>query len=252
MVKIGIVIQGPTTLYKDILNHYENCKPVVWSTWENEPDENIQAIKNSSMEILLNIKPEDTGHWNCNLQCVSSLNGIKYLKNKYPDIDRFIKIRSDLIISPVDELKKSVNSSLDSSAICTMGYFAAFPFTLVPDYFMMDFMIAGRFDSLVKFFSASGADIIGKPFPEKGFETNYFNSPVYIKSNLKKLKQRLFFIKWDQMSFYFLRDRYNSSNYRITSGYLVNEPSIKESLKYFFWIYPKSKVKKILGRQPHD
>jgi hypothetical protein len=108
-------------------------------------------------------------------------------------------------------------------------------------------MIAGNFNALVKFFTVPDTSMVGKPFPEKWFETNYFKSPVYVKSNLKTLKKEFFFLKWDKLSFYFLRERYNSANYRFKNDYLINKPSIKETIKYFLWVYPKSKIKRLLN-----
>ena len=44
----GIVIQGPTNYYKQIIPIYENIPNVVWSTWDGEPEENILFIKNAT------------------------------------------------------------------------------------------------------------------------------------------------------------------------------------------------------------
>jgi hypothetical protein len=51
----GIVIQGPTTYYKETIEKYKNISNVVWSTWEDEPVTNLNYIKEHIPLILKQI-----------------------------------------------------------------------------------------------------------------------------------------------------------------------------------------------------
>ena len=41
----GVVIQGSTGYVNEVIDLYEGIPNVVFSTWEDEPEENIQLIK---------------------------------------------------------------------------------------------------------------------------------------------------------------------------------------------------------------
>ena len=88
----GIVIQGPTNYYEQVISCYKDISNVVWSTWIDEPKNNIDHIKNSGIEVILNEKPTIPSFLNVNFQAISTYNGVKYLENK--GITEVLKIRS--------------------------------------------------------------------------------------------------------------------------------------------------------------
>jgi len=92
----GIVIQGPTNYYKEVIECYKDIPNVVWSTWDDEPLENIEYIKNH-IPMVLNQKPSYWGHLNVNMQTISTMGGVNYLKEK--GINEILKVRGDIIIT---------------------------------------------------------------------------------------------------------------------------------------------------------
>ena len=94
----GIVIQGPTNYYKEIVECYKNIPNVVWSTWDDEPSENIEYI-GKYIPVILNKKPLFPGYLNVNMQTVSTMGGISYLKEK--GINEILKVRGDIIITNI-------------------------------------------------------------------------------------------------------------------------------------------------------
>jgi len=96
---ITILIQGPTKYYTNILDNIFNLKyNIIWSTFEDEPQENIKQIS-KNCELILNPKPVINGYGNINLQTQSTINGIKKTKD-----DLILKIRSDIIVSDYNRL----------------------------------------------------------------------------------------------------------------------------------------------------
>ena len=94
----GIVIQGPTNYYKEVLKSYKNVPNIVWSTWDDEPLENIEYIK-KYIPVVLNKKPSFSGHLNINMQTISTIGGVNYLKEK--GINEILKVRGDVIITDI-------------------------------------------------------------------------------------------------------------------------------------------------------
>ena len=97
----GIVIQGPTTYYKEIINKYKDIPNIVWSTWEDEPIENLNYIE-KHIPLILNKKPNINGYLNINLQNITTLSGISYLINQ--GVEEILKLRGDIIISDPNKL----------------------------------------------------------------------------------------------------------------------------------------------------
>ena len=97
----GIVIQGPTNYYKKIIEHYKHIPNIVWSTWEDEPIDNLKYIENH-IPLIVNKKPSFPGYLNINLQVLSTFSGIEYLANN--NITEILKIRGDIIVSDIDKL----------------------------------------------------------------------------------------------------------------------------------------------------
>lgn len=102
--KTGIAIQGPTTYYKEISEFYKAFDvPVVFTTWKNEPAENVLYIERSGIHVELIDIPKYTGYLNVNLQNASSAHGLKYLKDTQ-HIQHALKIRSDSFIFGLEHL----------------------------------------------------------------------------------------------------------------------------------------------------
>ena len=80
--EVGFVIQGPTTFCREVVACYSELPYLVWSTWEDEPSNNLTFIQ-TNMDLLVNEIPViGGGFWNIHMQCISTYEGIKYLKNK--------------------------------------------------------------------------------------------------------------------------------------------------------------------------
>lgn len=88
---VGIVIQGPTNNYETVLSNLDQSFSYVWSTWDNEPIENIKAIA-KKVPIILNTTPSFKGYNNINLQCMSSEAGIRAINKPW-----IVKVRGDLL-----------------------------------------------------------------------------------------------------------------------------------------------------------
>lgn len=96
-----MVIQGQTTYCKEMVQLYKNVTNVVWSTWEDEPEENLKIIS-SNMPVIVNSKPKYSGHLNINLQVVSTFAGVEYLKEK--NVTEILKLRGDIRVSDITKL----------------------------------------------------------------------------------------------------------------------------------------------------
>lgn len=105
---VGIVIQGPTNYYRQVLDNIDNNFEYIWSTWDDEPLENLVEIS-KRMKIVLNKKPSFSGLRNINLQCISSEEGIRAISKPW-----VIKVRSDLLWTGQSDLIKIVFTDMIS------------------------------------------------------------------------------------------------------------------------------------------
>lgn len=96
----GIVIQGSTNYWNQIIHSYKGFPNVVWSTWDDEPIENINNIK-QYVDVIQHPKPKNFGYLNVNLQSFSTYKGLEYLKTL--GVTEALKIRSDI---RANDLKK--------------------------------------------------------------------------------------------------------------------------------------------------
>ena len=78
----GIIIQGPTNYCKEIIDCYVDIPNVVFSTWNDEPKENIDYLKSKGMDVIQSSKPTFSGYLNINYQTLSTFAGIQYLEDK--------------------------------------------------------------------------------------------------------------------------------------------------------------------------
>lgn len=102
----GIIIQGPTNYCKQVIPCYKDIPNVVWSTWVDEPVENIEFIK-QYVDVVLNEKPTIPSYLNINFQTHSTYNGAKYLENK--GVTEILKIRGDVLVNDLNSFLKLLN-----------------------------------------------------------------------------------------------------------------------------------------------
>jgi len=113
----GVVIQGSTGYVNEVIDLYEGIPNVVFSTWKDEPEENIQLIKSKGIEVIQSPKPLVSGNFNVNLQTLSTFAGVQYLKDK--GVTEILKIRNDLKPNNVKLLLDILKGkSLSFLAIC--------------------------------------------------------------------------------------------------------------------------------------
>ena len=93
----GIIIQGPTNYSAHIVDSYKGIDNVVWSTWSDEPQDNIELIKSKGIEVVQIDKPTIAGYINVNFQTLSTYAGIDYLKSK--GVIEGLKVRGDMKIN---------------------------------------------------------------------------------------------------------------------------------------------------------
>jgi hypothetical protein len=133
----GIVIQGPTTYYKEAIEKYKDIPNVVWSTWEDEPIANLKYIE-QNIPLVLNKKPSFNGYLNINLQNTTTVSGISYLMDK--NVDEILKIRGDIIINnPVKLLSILKGRKMSFLQICKEGARQDIYYELVYPHFSHDY-----------------------------------------------------------------------------------------------------------------
>jgi hypothetical protein len=93
-----LVIQGPTTYYKEVSDYYKNYQ-CIWSTWDSEPEENLEYLSKLDNVVLIvdTLPPKKYEHYWGLYQFQSTLNGFKYLKDNGYNFG--IKLRSDLMLN---------------------------------------------------------------------------------------------------------------------------------------------------------
>ena len=115
----GIVIQGPTLYWEQVINCYKDFPNVVWSTWDDEPIENIESIK-QYIPVVQSSKPNFPGYLNINLQCISTYEGAKYLESK--GVTEILKTRGDVNITNLFPFMESLKGNqMSFLAICKEG-----------------------------------------------------------------------------------------------------------------------------------
>jgi hypothetical protein len=176
----GVVIQGSTGYLNEVIDLYIDIPNVVFSTWENEPEENIQLIKSKGIEVIQTPKPLVSGTFNINLQALSTFAGIQYLKNK--GVTEILKIRNDLKPNNVKLLLDVLKGkSLSFLAICKPNVRPMY-YDLVYIHnsfdFPVDLFIYGTTKNLEKCFDFQVEEELNVP-PEALIAYNYF-----VNSNL--------------------------------------------------------------------
>lgn len=104
MSNVTIVIQGPTNYYQQILENLSPNQKYIWSTWDNEPKEALDAISNK-IELVTSHPLDYPGYANVNCQCFSTLEGINNADTNY-----IFKTRGDMIFNDIDKLISILSS----------------------------------------------------------------------------------------------------------------------------------------------
>ena len=137
MIKQGIVIQGPTTYCKRIIEKYKDIPNVVWSTWEDEPIENLDYIK-KHIPLVLNKQPSFAGYLNINLQNITTSSGIMYLIEN--GVTEILKIRGDFIINdPIKLLSLLKGRKISFLQMCKEGARTDLYYELIYSHFSHDY-----------------------------------------------------------------------------------------------------------------
>ena len=111
---VGVVIQGPTDHYERVLENIDEDLSYVWSTWGDEPVNNIKSI-GKKMPILLNDKPKFNGFKNINMQCLSSEMGARSINKPW-----IVKTRGDLLWTNQKGLiKLAFEKMLKEDSLCS-------------------------------------------------------------------------------------------------------------------------------------
>ena len=163
-METAVVIQGPTTYYKEIIPVYKNCSGVVWCTWMDEPADAIIAIEQSNIHLHLIDKPKHSGVVNINYQSKSTYEGLIKAKELF-NAQMYIKIRSDFDISDVNLLSRRFADI--GLPLNFLGW------AKIKGGFFLDYIVAGNFDEMTTFWAYEDANV-GEPFPEKFLTSRYY------------------------------------------------------------------------------
>jgi hypothetical protein len=183
----GIVIQGPTTYVEHIVEVYKDLPNVVFSTWEDEPEEKINFLKSNNIEVIQSKKPQNSGYLNVNFQTLSSYAGLEYLKSK--GITEGLKIRSDLKPNDIKLLLDILKGkSISFLSICkpdVRPLYYELVYTHTSFDFPSDLLLYGSIDNLINCFNFQSPDDLVVP-PESLIAYNYLtNSGIEFKLDYK-------------------------------------------------------------------
>lgn len=114
-MNISIVFQGPTNHCKQALENIHSKYETIYSTWIDEPEENLKFIERRVSKLVLNEHPKYSGFRNINKQTTSAKNGILNANG-----DFIFKSRSDIYFSDIDLIVEKAHESYseDLSFFC--------------------------------------------------------------------------------------------------------------------------------------
>jgi hypothetical protein len=196
----GIVIQGPTNYCNQVAPVFKNIPNVVWSTWKDEPQKNIDFI-NQYIPVILSDKPSFPGYLNINMQTVSTLAGVKYLQEK--GVTEIFKTRGDIHIPHIDKLLSLLKGKkIAFMVMCKEGVRSDLYYELeYPHYshdYPMDIVLYGSIDNVFNSFNFMVDDWYTIP-PESLIAYHFF-----VGKNLEfKLNYKHFI---DNNIYFFLND----------------------------------------------
>lgn len=151
----GIVIQGPTNYCKEIIDCYVDIPNVVFSTWNDEPQENIDYIKLKNIDVIQSPKPSFAGYLNVNYQVLSTYAGLEYLRTK--NVTEVLKIRSDLKLNNIQLLLDILEQKpLTFLAICKPNVrplYYELEYIHTSFDFPVDLLLYGNIENMIKCFN---------------------------------------------------------------------------------------------------
>lgn len=114
-MKTSIVFQGPTNYCRQALENISSKHEIIYSTWSDEPEENLKFIEKRVSKLILNEHPKFVGFRNINRQTTSTKNGILNSSG-----DFIFKSRSDIYFSDLDLVVEKAHESYskDISFFC--------------------------------------------------------------------------------------------------------------------------------------
>ena len=173
----GIVIQGPTEYYKELVDYYSKFENVVWATWNDESLARLDYIRSKGIKVILVEKPEVLGYMNVNMQVKSSFAGVSYLEGK---VDEVLKVRSDTIVTNLDKLLPRLQGKkLSFIATCKTGVRKDLAYDLVYYHDSHDYpsdnVIYGKIEDLKLMFDFQIDETLPIP-PEALIAWNYMTN----------------------------------------------------------------------------
>jgi len=109
-MKTSIVFQGPTNYCRQVLENMSSKNEIIYSTWADEPKENLKFIENKVSKLIINEHPEYVGFRNINRQTLSSKNGILAASG-----DFILKSRSDIFFKNIDLFIEKIQTHHDKN-----------------------------------------------------------------------------------------------------------------------------------------
>lgn len=204
-----IVIQGPTTYYKDIIDHYQHFNNnVIISTLNNEPTNNISELSKHFRVITtdFNFNP-GTGNLNC--QTINTTNGL--MECKLRNASGVLKIRSDMVINKLDIFLKAL---LSRQKITFLAWH-------IHNYFV-DYINYGPINDMINFWNVN---INNNDFPERNLTNNYSKIVGEDINSINIAKKHVEFFMEDLI------------NYNIDIMWLSRKINISEYHKFNEYLY---------------
>ena len=228
---IGVVYQGPTNYCDHILKNLHSDLTYVWSTWDDEPQDNISKIS-EHMPVITAKKPESTGRYNINLQARSSYNGSNFLDKKW-----IVKCRGDLLWRGIDEVLLKSFQELEQT-----GKFAGFLSYKPPIVEIHDFISLSSKENALKLWNFEGVSV-GSPENQicnhlcKLLGKDYVDmveDMVFVNKYLDRENTDLYCIKYDVSLGYQCNVSWGGvEQLPITEHRLENIPGYKGECSYF-------------------
>lgn len=161
-----LVIQGNKTIWTtQFLEEYKKSfDHIILSTWEDE------VIEDDTIKIIKSKKPSP-GPGNCNLQIVSTLEGIKQVKTEY-----CIKVRSDILIKEPEKWLQFFSENWSTNRLFVLGLSNKYIFSA------RDQLFGGKTEDMLSLFSIphlpgeyTPSPSINSMYPELWITLHYYS-----------------------------------------------------------------------------
>lgn len=177
--KVFVIIQGPTTYAKEMIDTYSG--DIIWSTWIDEPKHNIDIINQSSFKLILNEHPKHAGYWNINKQILSTYRGIVEIENTrvIPPSSIILKIRSDYVVTNFEKFIKELIKINSSEGLYLLGVDEEYVVHPTQVY-VVDGVIGGTLAAMKKYWQPDDSPQSGYPYPEMWLQDRFYKKPSNI------------------------------------------------------------------------